>query len=79
MLIDLYYKHTCLIVPKVFISVVGNGLLTMDYSCSDALGKKLKLWIDAGIEEIYFFMHMHDEGKSHELIHPSLNVFFFNT
>jgi hypothetical protein len=27
----------------------------------------MKHWIDGGIEEIYFFMHMHDEATSPEL------------
>lgn len=27
----------------------------------------MKLWLDKGIVEIYFFMHMHDEATSPEL------------
>jgi hypothetical protein len=29
--------------------------------------KRIKKWLDAGMQELYFFMHMHDEAKSPEL------------
>jgi hypothetical protein len=27
----------------------------------------MKYWLDNGLEELYFFMHMHDEATSPEL------------
>jgi hypothetical protein len=27
----------------------------------------MKYWLDKGVEELYFFMHMHDEATSPEL------------
>jgi hypothetical protein len=27
----------------------------------------MKQWLNKGMEELYFFMHMHDEAKSPEL------------
>jgi hypothetical protein len=29
--------------------------------------KRIKYWLENGLEELYFFMHMHDEAKSPEL------------
>ena len=31
------------------------------------MGGSDKYWLDNGMKEIYFFMHMHDEAKSPEL------------
>lgn len=59
--------HMQLTIPKAFIRFVGNSLHPTDYPRIDSWGQRFKKWKDAGIEEIYFFMHMHDEGKSPEL------------
>lgn len=56
-----------LTVPKTFVRFVGNSLHPTDYPRIDGWASRFKKWIDDGIEEIYFFMHMHDEGKSPEL------------
>ena len=52
---------------KTFIRFVGNSLYPSDYPRIDNWAKRFKKWMDQGIEEIYFFMHTHDEGKSLEL------------
>lgn len=59
--------HMQLTIPKAFVRFVGNSLHPSDYPRIDNWAKRFKKWIDGGIEEIYFFMHMHDEGKSPEL------------
>lgn len=59
--------HMHLTIPKVFIRYVGNSLHPTDYSRSDAWVKRMKYWLDNGLQELYFFMHMHDEAKSPEL------------
>jgi len=59
--------HMHITIPKVFIRYVGNSLHPTDYTRIDAWIKRMKYWIDNGIEEIYFFMHMHDEALSPEL------------
>ena len=59
--------HMNLTIPKTFVRFVGNSLHPSDYPRIDHWAARFKKWIDAGIEEIYFFMHMHDEGKSPEL------------
>jgi uncharacterized protein YecE (DUF72 family) len=59
--------HMYLTVPKVFIRYVGNSLHPSDYTRCDAWIKRMKYWLDNGLQEIYFFMHMHDEATSPEL------------
>lgn len=59
--------HMHLTVPKTFIRYVGNSLHNTDYTRIDAWVQRMKFWISKGIEEMYFFMHMHDEATSPEL------------
>ncbi|MBS1653239.1 MAG: DUF72 domain-containing protein [Bacteroidetes bacterium] len=59
--------HMHLTVPKAFIRYVGNSLHKSDYTRSVAWVERMKYWLDNGIEELYFFMHMHDEATSPEL------------
>ena len=57
-----------LTVPKAFIRFVGNSLDDSDYVRCDDWVKRIKFWLDNGLEELYFFMHMHEEAQSPELI-----------
>jgi uncharacterized protein YecE (DUF72 family) len=59
--------HMHLTTPTTFIRFVGNSLHETDYSRIDDWVKRIKKWLDAGLQELYFFMHMHDEAKSPEL------------
>jgi uncharacterized protein YecE (DUF72 family) len=59
--------HMALTLPKAFIRYVGNSLHTSDYTRVDAWIQRMKYWLDNGLEELYFFMHMHDEATSPEL------------
>ena len=59
--------HMHLPVSKAFIRYVGNGLHITDYMRCDAWVKRIKYWLENGLEELYFFMHMHDEATSPEL------------
>jgi uncharacterized protein YecE (DUF72 family) len=59
--------HMHLTIPKVFIRYVGNSLHHTDYTRIDAWINRMKFWLDNGIEDLYFFMHMHDEATSPEL------------
>ncbi len=59
--------HMHLTIPKTFIRFVGNSLHPTDYTRCDDWVKRIKHWIGAGMEEVYFFMHMHDEAYSPEL------------
>ncbi len=59
--------HMQLTVPKAFIRFVGNSLHPSDYKRIDQWVTLINKWIGQGIEEVYFFMHMHDEGLSPDL------------
>ncbi len=59
--------HMHLTIPKTFIRYVGNSLHQSDYTRIDAWADRMKYWLDHGMEELYFFMHMHDEATSPEL------------
>lgn len=59
--------HMHLTVPKAFIRYVGNSLHATDYTRIDDWIKRIKYWIENGLTELYFFMHMHDEAFSPEL------------
>ncbi len=59
--------HMHLTIPKTFIRYVGNSLHPTDYTRIDAWIERMKFWLNKGIEELFFFMHMHDEATSPEL------------
>ena len=59
--------HMHLTIPKAFIRYVGNSLHPSDYTRIDVWINRMKYWLDNGMEELYFFMHMHDEATSPEL------------
>ncbi|RFM30305.1 DUF72 domain-containing protein [Deminuibacter soli] len=59
--------HMHLTIPKAFIRYVGNSLHPTDYTRIDEWVKRIQYWLKHGLEELYFFMHMHDEALSPEL------------
>lgn len=59
--------HMHLTVPRAFIRYVGNSLHPSDYTRADAWVERMQYWLDNGMEEIYFFIHMQDEATSPEL------------
>lgn len=59
--------HMHLTVPKAFIRYVGNSLHPTDYTRVDEWINRMQYWLEQGLEELYFFMHMHDEAYSPEL------------
>ncbi len=59
--------HMHLTVPKVFIRYVGNSLHPTDFTRIDDWVERIKYWLLKNIQEVYFFMHMHDEATSPEL------------
>jgi uncharacterized protein YecE (DUF72 family) len=59
--------HMHLTIPKAFVRYVGNSLHATDYTRIDAWIERMKYWLDHGLRELYFFMHMHDEATSPEL------------
>lgn len=65
--------HMHLTIPKTFIRYVGNSLHPSDYIRIDVWIKRMKYWLDKGVQELFFFMHMHDEATS-----PELTVYLVN-
>ncbi|MGN6354969.1 MAG: DUF72 domain-containing protein [Parafilimonas sp.] len=59
--------HMHLTIPKTFIRYVGNSLHPSDYVRIDAWIERMQYWLNKGIEDVYFFMHMHNEATSPEL------------
>jgi uncharacterized protein YecE (DUF72 family) len=59
--------HMHLTTNKAFIRFVGNSLHKTDFARIDEWCERIKYWIENGLQELYFFMHMHDEAKSPEL------------
>lgn len=59
--------HMYLTIPKAFVRFVGNSLDNSDYTRIDMWVNRIKYWLDNGLQELYFFMHMHDETYSPEL------------
>ena len=59
--------HMELPTPKAFIRFVGNGgkfLESSDKKRVDDWIERLEQWLDKGLEEIYFFLHQHDESDT---------------
>ncbi|SKC52778.1 DUF72 domain-containing protein [Ohtaekwangia koreensis] len=59
--------HMRLTTPTAFIRFVGNGLHPSDYTRIDDWVQRIKSWMEQGIEQVYFFMHQHEELHSPEL------------
>ncbi|HEV8504363.1 MAG TPA: DUF72 domain-containing protein [Chitinophagaceae bacterium] len=59
--------HMHITIPKTFIRYVGNSLHKTDFPRIGEWVNRVKYWLDSGMREIYFFMHMHDEATSPEL------------
>ena len=59
--------HMQLTIPKAFVRFAGNSLHPSDYKRIDEWAERLKIWIDSGLEELYFFIQMHDEALTPEL------------
>ena len=60
--------HMYLTIPKAFVRFVANSLHRTDYSRLDHWIERIKNWVENGLHELYFFVHMPDELYSPELI-----------
>ncbi|WP_205508529.1 DUF72 domain-containing protein [Longitalea arenae] len=60
--------HMHLTIPKAFVRFVANSLHPSDYTRLDAWIERIISWIEQGLQELYFFVHMDDELYSPELI-----------
>lgn len=59
--------HMELTTRQAFIRFVGNGLHPTDYTRIDDWVNRIQSWQTQGIEDVWFFMHQHDEQYSPEL------------
>jgi uncharacterized protein YecE (DUF72 family) len=59
--------HNEVTVPKTMIRFVGNSLHPTDYARADTWIGRMQYWLEKGMDELYFFMHMHDEALTPEL------------
>ena len=53
--------HMHLSKREAFIRFVGNDLHTTDYTRIQDWTKRIRLWLQEGLESVYFFMHQHKE------------------
>jgi uncharacterized protein YecE (DUF72 family) len=58
--------HMRLTTPEAFIRFVGNDLHPSDFKRIDHWVDRIKVWMDAGIQKVYFFMHQSEEVNSPE-------------
>jgi uncharacterized protein YecE (DUF72 family) len=59
--------HMHLTVSKAFIRFVTNNLHPSDFERTDLWAERINQWIQQGIEEVYFVVHMRDEEYSLDL------------
>ena len=65
--------HGRLTTKTAMIRFIANDMHPTDFARMDAWAERLKMWIDNGLEELYFFMHT----PSHELL-PELVTYIIN-
>jgi hypothetical protein len=63
--------HMRLTTPKVFVRYVGANNPQSDRERLDDWVARLKVWVDQGIRDIYFFVHQNIELES-----PFLSAYF---
>ena len=62
-----------LTVPKAFIRFVGSGQNSTDYTRLDNWVERIKYWLDKGLEELYFFIHLHEQAFI-----PEMSIYFID-
>ena len=59
--------HMRLTTPTAMVRFVGNGLHPTDYTRIEDWVARIKVWLDAGLQQLYFFVHEPDNTASPEL------------
>ncbi|MFT2011187.1 DUF72 domain-containing protein [Pontibacter sp. 13R65] len=59
--------HMRLTTPVAMVRFVGNGLHPTDYSRIDAWVERLQHWLEAGLQQLYFFVHEPDNTVAPDL------------
>ena len=56
--------HQRLTIPKAFIRFNGYGLGPTDFKRLDDWAKRVKQWVDNGLQELYFYVHQENENHT---------------
>ncbi|MEX1238766.1 MAG: DUF72 domain-containing protein [Cyclobacteriaceae bacterium] len=67
--------HMRLTTREAFIRFVGNDLHPTDYTRVDEWAKRIKSWMDAGLQRVYFFLHENEEVHSPVIAKYALQQF----
>ncbi|MBB6609745.1 DUF72 domain-containing protein [Pontibacter sp. Tf4] len=59
--------HMRLTTPTAMVRFVGNGLHPTDFTRIDAWVQRLKLWLEDGLQQLYFFVHEPDNTLAPDL------------
>lgn len=59
--------HQRLTCPEVFIRFVGNNLHPSDFMRVNDWIQQIGIWMEQGIQKVWFFIHQHDEQYTPEL------------
>ncbi len=60
--------HMQVAIKKTFIRFNANDLHPTDFTRIDAWVERIGYWIENGLEELYFIVHLHNEKHSPELV-----------
>lgn len=60
--------HMHLSIPKAFVRFVTNNLHPTDYERVNDWVKRIAYWLDNGLRELFFIVHMSEERHSPELV-----------
>ena len=69
--------HMELSTPAAFIRFVGNGqeFAYSDRQRVDSWVQRIMTWLDKGLEDVYFFLHQHDERDTPEIADYTIEQF----
>jgi uncharacterized protein YecE (DUF72 family) len=59
--------HMRLTTPDAFVRFVGNGLHASDFTRLDEWSERLAVWLEAGLETAYLFLHQPDDVNTIDL------------
>lgn len=67
--------HQRLTTKKAFVRFVANDLHPTDFTRMQAWSERLKLWLDNGLEELYFFIHTPDHSLMPKITIAFIDIF----
>ncbi|WP_129715774.1 DUF72 domain-containing protein [Pedobacter sp. SYP-B3415] len=67
--------HMELTIPEAFIRFVGNNDAASDRKRVDMWVERLEQWLKSGLQQIYFFLHQHDEHDTPRIAGYTIDLF----